>query len=153
MKKEVNMLKIRKLEERDRGPVKEMMRVFYASPAVMTDGSDEIFEKDITECISDSPFASGYIFEVDGELAGYSMLAHSFSTEFGKRCVWVEDLYIIPKFRRQGIGREYFSFLDRECAGCLLRLEAEEDNAPAIRLYEQAGFKRIGYLEMWKQPG
>ena len=38
---------IRKMEEKDREEIMEMMRVFYASPAVLSNGSDEIFLNDI----------------------------------------------------------------------------------------------------------
>ena len=54
---------IRSMEEKDRGQVLEMMRVFYASPAVLTNGSQEIFEADINACLSDNPYLEGYIFE------------------------------------------------------------------------------------------
>ena len=54
---------IRGMEEKDRNQVLEMMRVFYASPAVWSNGSEEIFQADFTACISDSPYLEGYIFE------------------------------------------------------------------------------------------
>ena len=31
-----------------------------------------------------------------GVIMGYSMVAHSYSTECGGNCVWVEDIYIKP---------------------------------------------------------
>ena len=53
---EVNQLQsiIRGMEEKDRNQVLEMMRVFYASPAILSNGSEEIFEADVNTCISDS---------------------------------------------------------------------------------------------------
>ena len=47
-----------------------MMRVFYASPAVQSNGSDEIFENDIRTCIEGSPYLEGYVFENEGQLWG-----------------------------------------------------------------------------------
>lgn len=142
------MLKIRKMTRGDAEEVIEMMRVFYASDAVMTNGSEEIFRADVEACVSDSPFAEGMIFEYGGKTAGYAMLAHSFSTEFGKPCVWVEDLYILPEFRRLGIGRAFFEHIMESFPGHAVRLEAERENAPAVGLYEKSGFEEIGYLEM-----
>ena len=78
---------IRKMTEADRPEIMEMMRVFYASEAVLTNGSDEIFSADIDECVGESPYAEGYVFESSGEIVGYSMLAKSYSTEYGKRCI------------------------------------------------------------------
>ena len=42
---------IRNMMEQDKQEVLDMMRVFYASPAVQSNGSDEIFENDIRTCI------------------------------------------------------------------------------------------------------
>ena len=83
---------IRTMTENDKDAVLEMMRVFYASPAVWSNGSDEIFLTDIETCINGSPYLSGFVFEENGALLGYAMVAKSFSTEFGKPCVWVEDM-------------------------------------------------------------
>ena len=45
---------IRNMMEQDKQEVLDMMRVFYASPAVQSNGSDEIFENDIRTCIEGS---------------------------------------------------------------------------------------------------
>lgn len=145
------MITFRKISESDRDELKNMMRTFYSSPAVMTNGSDEIFERDISECISDSPYASGFILEFGGKTAGYAMLAHSFSTEFGKPCVWVEDIYIIPKYRRLGIGSAFFEYLGKEFNDHVIRLEAERENKAAIALYEKSGFEALPYYELIKR--
>lgn len=124
-----------------------MMRVFYASPAVLTDGSEEIFAADIDACVGDNPYLEGYILE-DGEMQGYAMIAKSFSTEFGKPCIWIEDIYLKEAFRGKGIGKQFFDFITEKYADCLFRLEAEEENARAIALYKKCGFSELPYLEM-----
>ena len=48
-------MKIRIMEIGDCATVADMMRGFYASDAVLTNGSDEIFSADVSECVSDSP--------------------------------------------------------------------------------------------------
>lgn len=143
-------IKIRKITKNDKECVTDMMRIFYSSDAVYTNGSEEIFERDIDECISDSPFLNGYVFDADGCIAGYAMTAHSFSTEFGKRCVWIEDIYIKEEFRGQGIGKRFFEFLDNTYPTELLRLEVEEENVGAISLYRKCGFSALPYMEMKK---
>ena len=42
---------IRAMELRDKAEIIEMMRVFYASPAVLSNGSEEIFLRDIYQCL------------------------------------------------------------------------------------------------------
>ena len=50
--------KIRKMKEQDREEVKEMMQVFYHSPAVFTNGSEKIYNNDITACVGESHIGS-----------------------------------------------------------------------------------------------
>lgn len=141
---------IRQMVESDRAAVMDMMQTFYSSPAVLTNGSAEIFEADIDACVSDSPYAEGYVFEDGSEVIGYGMLAKSFSTEFGKKCIWIEDLYIKEPYRGCGIGSAFFKLIGEKYADHLFRLEAEEENERAIAVYKKNGFEVLPYLEMKK---
>ena len=90
-----------------------MMEVFYASPAVLSNGSAAIFSSDFEACINDNPYLEGYMFEENGQIQGYAMAAKSFSTEFGRPCIWVEDLYIKEDFRGTGIGSLFLEFIEK----------------------------------------
>ena len=144
------MIKIRLMVEKDRASVLAMMRDFYASPAVFTNGSEEIFQRDVDACIGDSPYVEGYVFEVDKGLQGYAMVAKSYSTEFGKPCIWIEDLYLQPQYRGQGIGADFLRFIAETYPDAILRLEAEEENEHAIHVYKKAGFTVLPYMELKK---
>lgn len=144
---------IRKMTADDREDVLAMMRVFYASPAVGTNGSEEIFRADFDRCVDDCPYLEGYVFQEDGVLQGYAMTAKSFSTEFGKPCIWIEDLYIRPEYRGLGLGSGFFALLEQEYPSAVLRLEVEPDNQRAIRVYERCGYQTLPYLEMKKETG
>lgn len=141
---------IREMKEADRAAVVEMMRGFYASPAVSTNGSEEIFTADVDACVGDSPYLSGYVFERGDELLGYAMLAHSFSTEFGRPCVWIEDLFLKEEARGQGIATRFFALIESEYTGAIFRLEAEPENTCALRVYEKCGFTPLPYIELKK---
>ena len=141
---------IRSMAAQDKDSVLEMMRIFYASPAVLSNGSEEIFLNDIENCVNDSPYLEGFIFEENGEIYGYGMIAKSFSTEFGKMCIWIEDLYIKEEYRGLGIGKAILDFITNEYKGCIFRLEAEEENERALALYKKCGFTVLPYIEMKK---
>ena len=141
---------IKPMTSEHKGAVLEMMRVFYASPAVLSNGSDEIFNNDIENCINDSPYLEGYVFEENDEIQGYSMVAKSFSTEFGLPCIWIEHLYFKPEFRGKGLGGEFFAYLDEKYPGTIMRLEAEEENERAIHVYKKCGFDVLPYMELKK---
>lgn len=142
---------IRAMVESDKDCVLAMMRVFYNSPAVLSNGSDEIFLSDIENCVDECPYLEGYIFQNEKEVQGYAMVAKSFSTEFGKPCIWIEDLYIKQEYRGQGIGTKFFEFIEKKYPGTVLRLEVEKDNNKAIKVYEKCGYEELPYMEMKKE--
>ena len=139
---------IRKMTSDDKNCVMEMMRVFYASPAVLSNGSEEIFSNDIENCVNDSPYLEGYVFEDSGEMQGYAMVAKSFSTEFGKSCIWLEDLYIKEEHRGSGIGSMFLNYLSEKYNDSIIRLEVEQENERAVKVYEKCGFDVLPYMEM-----
>lgn len=141
---------IRKMIREDKNVIIDMMRVFYASPAVLSNGSEEIFEADVENCVNESPYLEGFVFEENEEILGYGMIAKSFSTEFGKPCIWVEDLYFKPEHRGQGRGSKFFEYLEQNYTDCIFRLEVEEENKRAIHVYEKNGFAVLPYMEMKK---
>ena len=139
---------IRLMTRADKEAVIEMMRVFYASPAVLSNGSEEIFENDVENCVNDSPYLEGYIFEEAGVIQGYGMVAKSFSTEFGKPCMWIEDAYVKEEYRGNGIGSRFLLYVAEKYPEALLRLEVEEENERAIHTYKKCGFEVLPYMEM-----
>ena len=141
---------IRIMTKEDKPCIMEMMRVFYASPAVLSNGSEEIFSNDIDNCVNDSPYLEGYVFEDKGNVQGYAMIAKSFSTEFGKPCIWIEDLYLKDEYRGSGLGKAFFDFITEKYTDCIFRLEVEEENERAIGLYKKCGFDVLPYMEMKK---
>jgi GNAT superfamily N-acetyltransferase len=86
------------------------------------------------------PYAEALIAEWDRTPVGFALYFHSFSTFVGKPGLYLEDIYVRPAYRRQGIGlgllRELARIaLARDCG----RLEwaVLDWNAPAIRFYRQ----------------
>ena len=142
------MITIRKILQADRERVIDMMRSFYNSPALITNGSEEIFESNVNNCLSNSPYIEGYVFVDRNKVIGYGMLAKSFSTEFGSECVWIEDIYIEQEHRGQGIGSMFIQYVKDKYSDKVLRIEAEKDNEKAILTYEKNGFMRLPYMEL-----
>ena len=142
---------IREMVKEDKNSVLAMMRGFYASPAVWSNGSEEIFNSDIDNCVGECPYVEGYIFENDKEIQGYAMVAKSFSTEFGKPCIWIEDLFLKQEYRGLGIGSRFFEYIEKKYPDAIMRLEVEEENENAIRVYKKNGYDFLPYLEMKKE--
>lgn len=149
-REEVSLIRIERMKADHRETVLHMMRTFYASPAVHTNGSEEIFCADLDHCLHGSPYLEGYVFLEKDAVVGYSMIAKSFSTEYGKSCIWVEDLYLTPDCRGKGIAAVFFSFLERQYPDAVLRLEVEAENANAVHAYRKSGFDSVPYMQMKK---
>jgi len=141
---------IREMLISDKSQVFEMMKVFYASPAVLSNGSVEIFEADINNCVGECPYIEGYIFENGNDIQGYAMVAKSYSTEFGKPCIWIEDIYIKEEYRGLGIGGAFLNYIEEKYPNSIFRLEVEEENERAVNVYRKCGFEVIPYMEMKK---
>ena len=79
---------------------------------------------------------------VEGEPVAFAVFFHTFSTFVGRHGLYLEDLYVKPAFRRQGIARALLSQLariakERNCG----RMEwaVLNWNKPAIEFYESLG--------------
>ena len=145
-------MNIRPMEQKDFDKVLEMMLVFYASDALLIHPEESVLRKTLADAIEAGPYVEGFVF-CDGEtLMGYGMIAKSYSTEMGGRCVWIEDLYIRPEFRGQGLGTSFLGFVENQFRNWAvrLRLEAEEENEKAMKVYRNAGFENLGYIQLVK---
>jgi GNAT superfamily N-acetyltransferase len=74
----------------------------------------------------------------EGELAGHALWFRTFSTFLGQTGIWLEDLYIRPRYRQHGYGRQLLTFLREQTKG-RLEWEVLEWNAPALDFYQQLG--------------
>lgn len=140
-----------KFKNSDKEEILSMMKIFYSSDVVSTNGSEEIFNTDFDMCIDDNEFLNGYTINKDNEIIGYSMISKSFSTEFGKYCVWLEDLYLKPLYRGLGIIPKFMNFIEKEQQNTILKLEVEDENAHAVHVYSKQGFKKLPYYVMKKE--
>ena len=76
------------------------------------------------------------------ELAGMGYVAMARDRP---KVAFLHQLYVLPRYQRQGIGRDLFAELETcfPYAG-QMRLEVEENNAKAIAFYEAHGFSAHG---------
>ena len=88
------------------------------------------------------PAAEVVFAEVDGEPAAFALFFHNYSTFLGRRGLYLEDLFVRPRFRGEGLGRLLMTFLARLALerGCG-RLEwwVLDWNTDAIGFYRDLG--------------
>ncbi len=145
---------IRKICERDREVFLSLSEQFYSSPAVLHPVPKAFHEETFCELMRSETYALGFMLESEGECAGYALLAKTYSREAGGMVIWLEELFVLPQFRSHGLGREFFSFLEKYTAEngyARIRLEAEEENVRALSLYQRLGFEYMDYKQMYRQ--
>jgi GNAT superfamily N-acetyltransferase len=77
-----------------------------------------------------------------GEAAGFALFFHTFSTFLGRRGLWLEDLFVYPRFRGRGIGRALISrvgAIARERGCGRFEWAVLDWNTDAIAFYEKLG--------------
>jgi GNAT superfamily N-acetyltransferase len=82
------------------------------------------------------------IAEWRGEPAGFALWFYNYSTFLGRHGIYLEDLFVEPRFRSNGIGQALLAGLAQRClAEKLGRLEWSvlDWNEPAIRFYQRQG--------------
>ena len=145
-------IKTRKMQPEDKADILAMMNEFYSSDAVFTNGSAAIFENDFQNCVNDCPYLEGFVFCENENILGYAMIAKSFSTEFGKPCIWFEDLYLKQELRGFGIVPKFIEYIKQTYPDCVYRLEVENENKHAVHVYKKQGFKTLPYTQMYETP-
>ncbi len=143
---------IRPIQKSDRDFYLACAKAFYQSPVVLSPIPASHIEKTFDLLMRGTPLASAYIFESQGEKCGYALLAHTWSQEAGGEAIWVEEIYVLPEFRKKGIGKEFFCFLEKNFGKTAkrFRLEVEKENEGAVRLYQSLGFDFFEYDQMKK---
>lgn len=96
------------------------------------------------------------IARVDDEVAGFALFFHNYSTFLAKPGVYLEDLFVRPKFRGQGTGEALLRHLariaiDRGCGR--LEWSVLDWNQRAIDFYKALGAKPLDDWTMFRVTG
>jgi len=88
------------------------------------------------------PYAEVLLAEDGGQVVGYALFFHTYSTFLGRPSLYLEDLFVLPEQRGQGHGKALLARLarlavERDCG----RFEwmVLDWNTPAIQFYESLG--------------
>ena len=86
------------------------------------------------------------IAEYGGEPAGYALYYPTYSTFRGQQGIYLEDLFVSPRFRRRGIGTQFFyKLVEIAKARNCFRLDwmVLDWNTNSIDFYKKLGAKAV----------
>lgn len=122
--------------------------LFYHSEAVESPVPRSHYDATFGELMRSDDYLKCYIFEDDSKPCGFALLSKTFSQEAGGVSVTIEEIFIDAEYRGRGLATEFFEYLKSLPGIARLRIEVEDDNEGAKRLYERMGFKLLPYLQM-----
>lgn len=130
-------MKIRQAKKGDETAIMELIRglaEYEKAPEQVVNTSVDLgvhlFEEKICDAI---------VAESEGLIVGFALFFTNYSTWKGK-CLYLEDFYVLPEFRKSGIGSELFDEVVRIAKDRgVKRMDWQvlEWNEPAISFYRQ----------------
>ena len=113
------------------------------------------------ETLRESLFAEPYVAEaaiarVGDQPVGYALWFHTYSTFLGRRGLYLEDLFVAPEWRGQGLGRALLAHVARvsiQRACGRLEWSVLEWNEPAIRFYRGLGATSVDEWTVYRLTG
>ena len=140
------MLRIRRAQARDVSEVLAFIRElaeYERAPEQVTATAEDL----LRDGFSEAPRFFVEMAEWDGRVAGFAFWFFSYSTWQGRPGLYLEDLFVRPAFRGQGIGKALLVYLAQVALdeGCgRFQWQVLDWNRPAIDFYEALGAKRLG---------
>jgi ribosomal protein S18 acetylase RimI-like enzyme len=91
------------------------------------------------------------VFEQDEKIVGYALLFSFWSNEYGGMILNVDELYLKPEYRSNGISTLYFSrLITQKDKYVAMTLEVLPENEKAYALYKRIGFAKKETLFLYK---
>ncbi len=87
-------------------------------------------------------YVEAILAEYAGQAVGFALFFHNYSTFLTKPGIYLEDLFVLPEYRQQGIGRELITKIAQIAVerGCgRLEWSVLDWNEPAIAFYRRMG--------------
>jgi len=96
------------------------------------------------------PYVEAILAESAGEAVGFALFFTNYSTFLTQPGIYLEDLFVLPGYRRRGIGKAILTYLaqlavERSCGR--LEWSVLDWNQPAIAFYHRLG---AAILEDWR---
>ena len=124
------------------------------------------YEKMADQVVADEATLEEWIFDrqkaevlfavLEGREVGFALFFHNFSTFLGRAGLYLEDLFVLPEYRGQGVGKAILQRLaalavERGCG----RMEwwCLDWNAPSIAFYRALGAEPMSDWTVYRMTG
>jgi GNAT superfamily N-acetyltransferase len=83
-----------------------------------------------------------FVFEKDERIVGYAILINYWSNEFGATLLMLDEIYVLPEERGNGISGDFIDLLAKVAPqdAVLMQLEMDPSNKRLVKFYKECGF-------------
>jgi ribosomal protein S18 acetylase RimI-like enzyme len=129
-------------DRRDFADVAGMMRRLYEEDPAQHSINPRSFARTLGFLLANPSRGSVILLKKRRLLVGYALLIPFWSNEFGGTLLFIDELFVLPEYRGQGIATRFFSRLKRRPPfnAIALALEVTRANRRARKLYRSLGF-------------
>jgi GNAT superfamily N-acetyltransferase len=101
------------------------------------------------DCLSDKPKYHAFIGKIGNKSVSYIIYFFTYSSFLGLPTLYLEDIFVLKEYRRQGIGKRMFDHLKEiakleECSR--IEFTVLKWNKPAQKFYEKNKAKRLEWF-------
>ena len=108
----MNYFKIRQAKKNDVPDIFDLIRALaeYEKLSHQVTGTVADLQSHL---FGDRPYAESIVAESDGKIIAFALFFSNYSTFLTKPGIYLEDLFVLPDYRRQGIGKAMLSYLGK----------------------------------------
>ena len=129
---------------KDEPPLLRMMRNLAEQEPGAYFFNEPVVRNALRHFLANPDLGQAWIFYAGEIPVGYIVLTLGYSFEFHGRDAFIDELYVEPQFRRQGIARRAMDFIEEralELGVNAIHLEVDDGNDPAVELYCRTGYQ------------
>jgi len=137
------MIRYRQFKSSERKIVTQLIKDFYKETPSIRGVDDKKIKKTFLALAANPGKGKILVIEKGKIIIGYALLVNFWSNEWGGNVLFLDEIYLKPEARRQGIGRNFINYLieKKYNHSTAIQLEVARANKRARALYIDIGFK------------
>lgn len=136
-------LDFRPAQHRDHSRLIKMILALYEEDAYGAPMTTAKIARTLQELDTHPDKGRVLIMESDQTVAGYAIVIHYWSNEYGGNIAVIDEIYVLPEWRGKGVASAFVDFIaqDAELEPVGLMLEVVPTNHKAMEFYKRRGFE------------